>query len=82
MKKPIKGAPGAAETRATGGQQHADGGTTRAETPELEGRTPLPEEITGKASGTDEALEEMFDSDDDEHLTDGFRGGSEDEPSR
>jgi hypothetical protein len=82
MKKPKRGAPRAAGARATEGRPHADGETTRPETPELEGRTPLPAEITGKASGTDEGLEELFDSDDDEHIADGFRGGSEDEPSR
>jgi hypothetical protein len=59
--------------------EHADGGTTRPETPELEGREPLPEEVTGKASGTDEDLTSLFDDEDGEHMTDGFRGGSEDE---
>jgi hypothetical protein len=58
---------------------HSDGGTDRPETPELEGRMPLPEELTGKASGTDEDLASLFDDDDGEHLADGFRGGSEDE---
>jgi hypothetical protein len=82
MKKPIKRATSVREVRTTEGRKHANGGTTRPETPELEGRTPLPAEITGKASGTDDALAELFDSDADEHLADGFRGGSEDEPSR
>ncbi|MDP1892127.1 MAG: hypothetical protein Q8K55_14630 [Gemmatimonadaceae bacterium] len=58
---------------------HSDGGTNRPETPELEGRTPLPKEITGKASGTDEDLVSLFDNDDREHLADGFRGATEDE---
>lgn len=58
---------------------HSDGGTTRPEIPELEGRMPLPEELTGKASGTDDDLASLFADDDGEHLADGFRGGSEDE---
>ena len=70
MKKPRKASPAS----------HANGGTTRPETPELEGRVPLPEEITGKASGTDEGLVSLFGEQAGEHLADGFRGGSEDEP--
>jgi hypothetical protein len=58
---------------------HADGGTTRPETPEFEGRVPLPEELTGKASATDEDLVKLFDDKQSGHLADGFRGGSEDE---
>ncbi|MFI5233379.1 MAG: hypothetical protein ACHQSE_12795 [Gemmatimonadales bacterium] len=59
--------------------EHADGGTTRRESPGLEGREPLPEEVTGKASGTDEDLEALFDDHESDHMADGFRGGSEDE---
>lgn len=58
---------------------HADGGTRRAETPSLEGRVPLPEEITGRASATGEDLVELFEDETGAHLADGFRGGSEDE---
>ncbi len=58
---------------------HADGGTRRPETPELEGRIPLPEELTGRASGTDDDLVALFDNASRDHLTDGFRGGSDDE---
>jgi hypothetical protein len=58
---------------------HADGGTTRPETPELEGRTPLPEELTGKASGTDADLISLFDGERGEHIADGFRSGSGDD---
>jgi hypothetical protein len=58
---------------------HADGGTRRPETPALEGRTPLPEELTGRASGTDDDLVALFDNASGDHLADGFRGGSEDE---
>ena len=59
---------------------HADGATTRPETPELEGRIPLPEELTGKASATDDDLVTLFDGNEGGHIADGFRGGSEDEP--
>lgn len=59
---------------------HADGGTTRPETPDLEGRVPLPEELTGKASSTDDDLVSLFEDHESTHITDGFRGGSEDEP--
>jgi hypothetical protein len=58
---------------------HADGETARPETPELEGRVPLPEELTGKASGTDDDLVALFDDTRGEHVADGFRGGSDDE---
>jgi hypothetical protein len=61
-------------------QRHADGGTHRPEDPALEGRVPLPEELTGRASGTDEDLVALFDNRSDTHLADGFRGGSDDEP--
>ena len=57
----------------------ADGTTTRAETPEFEGRMPLPEEITGLASAGDDNLVALFDNPSAAHLADGFRGGSEDE---
>lgn len=68
----------ASESRVT----HADGATRRPESPTLEGRVPLPEEITGRASGTDEDLAELFDNPTGAHLTDGFRGGSDDESVR
>ena len=60
---------------------HADGGTRRPETPELEGRIPLPEELTGRASGTDDDLVALFDNASGDHLADGFRGGSDDDES-
>lgn len=47
---------------------------------DVDGTMPLPEEITGRASGTDEDLVALFDNGTDKHMTDGFRGGSEDEP--
>jgi hypothetical protein len=50
--------------------------TSRPDTPELEGGTPLPEELTGRASGTGENLEALFENASAEHLSDGFRGGS------
>jgi hypothetical protein len=40
---------------------------------------PLPEEVTGKASGTNDDLVALFREDDGEHMADGFRGGSDDE---
>jgi hypothetical protein len=67
------------KSRMNRSDSHSDGDTTRPETPELEGRMPLPEEVTGKASGTDEDLVALFDDDDAEHIADGFRGGSDDE---
>lgn len=70
MKKPRKTAP----------VPHANGGTGRHETPALEGRVPLPEEITGKASATDDGLVSLFGEQGGDHLADGFRGGSEDDP--
>jgi hypothetical protein len=66
-------------SRRSKSASHADGDTNRPETPELEGRMPLPEELTGKASGTDDDLVTLFDEDDSEHIADGFRGGSDDD---
>ena len=54
--------------------------TTRADVPALEGGTPLPEELTGRASATDESVTELFAEDSAAHLADGFRGGSGDDP--
>jgi hypothetical protein len=50
--------------------------TSRPETPELEGVTPLPEELTGRASATPEDLATLFRNDAPDHMADGFRGGS------
>jgi len=47
---------------------------------DVDGITPLPEELTGRASGTDEDLVALFGNRTDQHMADGFRGGSEDEP--
>lgn len=55
------------------------GETTRLDDPELEGGTPLPEEVTGRASGTREDLGTLFANDTADHLADGFRGGSDDD---
>ncbi len=55
------------------------GETTRPDDPELEGGTPLPEEVTGRASGTREDLGALFANGDAGHLADGFRGGSDDD---
>ena len=53
--------------------------TSRPDTPELEGGTPLPEELTGRATGTNEDVTALFASEDAAHLADGFRGGSDDD---
>jgi hypothetical protein len=50
--------------------------TSRPDTPELEGGTPLPEELTGRASGTADNLTALFGNDAADHFADGFRGGS------
>lgn len=55
------------------------GETSRPDSPELEGGTPLPEELTGRASGTGEDLNALFGSETADHLADGFRGGSDDD---
>jgi len=52
------------------------GETSRPETPALEGGVPLPEELTGRASGTSEDLTALFANDAADHMADGFRGGS------
>ena len=52
-------------------------GTSRPDTRELEGGTPLPEELTGRASGTADDLRALFAGDTAEHFADGFRGGSD-----
>jgi len=53
--------------------------TSRPDTPELEGGTPLPEELTGRASGTGEDVSALFANDAADHFADGFRGGSNDD---
>ena len=80
MKNPPVTKSGAPAAHPTARIEHADGGTNRPETPELEGRMPLPAELTGRASGTDEDLVVLFNDRQGEHLADGFRGGSDDEP--
>lgn len=75
MKKP-RSTAAQADLSAT---SHASGSTRRPETPELEGRVPLPEELTGRASGTTEDLVALFDNTRGDHIADGFRGGSDDE---
>jgi len=58
----------------------AGAGTTRPDSPALEGGKPLPEELTGRASGTSEDLTALFAEDSAQHFADGFRGGSNDDP--
>ena len=80
MKKSPDGKSGANGAHTTKRTEHSSGGTNRPETPELEGRTPLPAELTGRASGTDDDLVVLIDEKNSEQLADGFRGGSDDEP--
>ena len=68
------------KTAETGMHRHVEE-TDRPESPALEGGPPLPEELTGRASGTSEDLTALFDNESREHLADGFRGGSADDPS-
>jgi hypothetical protein len=79
-KKSHSGTPKSARPARAHPTAHATGGTNRPETPELEGREPLPAELTGRASGTDDDLVSLFDNSSGEHLADGFRGGSQDVP--
>ncbi|MEO8634929.1 MAG: hypothetical protein ABI587_06595 [Gemmatimonadales bacterium] len=67
----------------TGGDKihHNVAETNRPDSPELEGGAPLPEELTGRASGTNEDLTALFDNESTQHLADGFRGGSSDDPT-
>jgi hypothetical protein len=53
--------------------------TSRPETPELD-ENPLPDELTGRASKTSEDLTTLFKNETPEHLADGFRGASGDDP--
>ncbi len=63
------------------GPKHIDPGaaTSRPASPTLQGDDPVPEELTGRASRTDEDLTALFGNSSAQHLADGFRGGSEDE---
>lgn len=60
--------------------QDPDENFNRDEHLDVEGSARLPEELTGRASGTDEDLVALFDNPTDKHMADGFRGGSDDEP--
>ena len=64
-----------------GGLRHQVEETDRPDSPQLEGGIPLPEELTGRASGTSEDLTALFENESKAHLADGFRGGSADDPS-
>ena len=68
------------KTRNRDRTRRGGAGITRPDAPELEGVTPLPEELTGRASGTAEELGTLFGSDAADHFADGFRGGSNDDP--
>jgi hypothetical protein len=81
MKTPRRVPDTKKSARPTPPVEHADGDTERPETPALEGRTPLPEEITGLSAGTDDDLVALFGNASAAHLADGFRGGSDDDPA-
>lgn len=58
-----------------------DAGIPRTpEDPDSRGDQPQPRELTGRASGTGEDLLSLFANGSDEHLCDGFRSGSGDDP--
>jgi hypothetical protein len=54
--------------------------TRRPDPAEPEAGAPLPEEVTGRASGTSDDLTALFKSDTAQHFADGFRGGSNSDP--
>jgi hypothetical protein len=56
-------------------------GTSRLDAPLRDDDKPLPEELTGKASGTSDDLTALFKGDNAEHFADGFHGGSNDDPA-
>lgn len=49
--------------------------------PDLEGE-PMSEELTGRAAKTEDDLNALFSNETEEHLDDGFQGGSGDEEVR
>ena len=65
---------------AAGGLIHPAAETDRPGSPALESGEPLPEELTGRASGTSEDLTALFDNTSARHLSDGFHGMSADDP--
>ncbi|MEO8449432.1 MAG: hypothetical protein ABI647_06565 [Gemmatimonadota bacterium] len=60
-------------------KDRSESGTSRPDSPDLQ-ETPLPEELTGRASKTDEDLTALFENETPDHLVDGFRGASGDDP--
>ena len=74
-----KGTPKNAKQSSAWTPKHEVSTTNRPETPELEGVVRLPEELTGRASRTDENLDTLFKNRSAKHLTDGFHGGSGDD---
>lgn len=68
------------QTRINKKREHASGDTARPESPALEGREPMAEELTGRASATDEDVGTLFGNNKSDHLADGFRGGSNNDP--
>jgi hypothetical protein len=81
-KPSARNTPAAKKKSSAARQPKHDVSTTdRPESPELEGLTSLPEELTGRASRTDESLSTLFDNQSAKHMTDGFHGGSGDDGS-
>lgn len=60
--------------------RHERASTARAIDHAVDGGPPIPKELTGRASTTDESLTELFRNRSAEHLADGFSGGSGDDP--
>lgn len=56
------------------------GGDDVPDEPTAKGDGPLPEELTGRAASTEEDLVTLMANDSADHLTDGFRTGSGDDP--
>lgn len=70
----------ATDARSPEPVQHESATTAYPAVRALEGGPPIAEELTGRASTTSESLTELFQSRTAEHLADGFRGGSGDDP--
>ena len=55
---------------------------SRSELPADLEEVPAPEELTGRAAKTEEDLASLFGNEGEDHLKDGFKGGSGDEEER
>jgi hypothetical protein len=79
---PANSRPDSLTTNATlADSTESDAGANQAmEDPKAKGDGPLPEEVTGRASATQEDLVTLMANDSGEHITDGFRAGNGDDP--